>query len=86
LHDIGMYGEWNASVGKSEIASLSSARTVDDLRAEKGSYRIYSVEEAVDIVKGGGLLMLQPLCGGLPPDLAWKYLKVVTDDVMPATK
>ncbi|MEX1008794.1 MAG: LLM class flavin-dependent oxidoreductase [Acidimicrobiia bacterium] len=84
LHDIAMYGDWN--VGKQHIASLSTARTVGDLREEHGSYRIYSVDEAVEIVKGGGLLMLQPLCGGLPPDLAWKYLKIVTDDVMPAAK
>jgi alkanesulfonate monooxygenase SsuD/methylene tetrahydromethanopterin reductase-like flavin-dependent oxidoreductase (luciferase family) len=84
LHDISTYGEWN--VDKTHIASLSAARTVDDLRDEHGSYRIYSVGEAVDIVKGGGLLALQPLCGGLRPELAWKYLKVVTDQVMPAAK
>ena len=84
LHDISMYGDWN--VDKTHIASLSAARTVAELREEHGSYRIYSVGEAVEIVKGGGLLLLQPLCGGLPPELAWKYLKVVTDDVMPAAK
>jgi alkanesulfonate monooxygenase SsuD/methylene tetrahydromethanopterin reductase-like flavin-dependent oxidoreductase (luciferase family) len=84
LHDIATYGEWN--VNKQNIASLSAARTVADLRDEGGSYRIYPVDEAVDIVKSGGLLLLQPLCGGLPPELAWKYLKVVTDRVMPAAK
>jgi alkanesulfonate monooxygenase SsuD/methylene tetrahydromethanopterin reductase-like flavin-dependent oxidoreductase (luciferase family) len=84
LHDIATYGEWN--VNKQNIASLSTARTVADLRDERGSYRIFTVDEAVDIVKNGGLLLLQPLCGGLPPELAWKYLKVVTDQVMPAAK
>ena len=84
LHDIATYGEWN--VNKQNIASLSTARTVDDLRDERGSYRIYTVDEAVDIVKSGGVLLLQPLCGGLPPELAWKYLKVVTEQVMPAAK
>jgi alkanesulfonate monooxygenase SsuD/methylene tetrahydromethanopterin reductase-like flavin-dependent oxidoreductase (luciferase family) len=84
LHDIEAYGGWN--VDKSGIASMSSARTVDDLRVENGSYRVYSVDEAVGILKGGGLLMLQPLCGGLPPELAWKYVKVVTDEVIPAAK
>lgn len=86
LHDIAMYGEWNAKAGKQGIASLSAARTVEELRDEQGSYRVYSVAEAVGIVKGGGLLSLQPLCGGLPPDVAWKYLEVVTDEVMPAAK
>jgi alkanesulfonate monooxygenase SsuD/methylene tetrahydromethanopterin reductase-like flavin-dependent oxidoreductase (luciferase family) len=84
LHDIAMYGAWN--VDKTGTASLSGASTIDDLRAEQGSYRIYSVDEAVELVKGGGLLMLQPLCGGLPPDLAWKHLKIVTDEVIPAAK
>ncbi len=84
LHDIATYGAWN--VDKSGTASLSSARTVDELRAEEGSYRIFGVDEAVEMVKGGGMLMLQPLCGGLPPDLAWKYVKIVTDEVMPAAK
>jgi len=84
LHDINAYGEWN--VDKTNIASLSNARTIDDLRAEQGSYRIYSVDEAVDLVKNGGVLMLQPLCGGLPPELAWKYVKVVTGEVIPATR
>ena len=84
MHDVHMYGEWN--VDKDNIASLSQARTVDALREERGAHRIYSVDEAVDIVKQGGMLMLHPLCGGLPPELAWKYLKVVTDDVMPAAK
>lgn len=84
MHDVHMYGEWN--VDKDNIASLSQARTVDDLREERGAHRIYSIDEAVDIVKRGGLLPLHPLCGGLPPEIAWKYLKVVTDDVIPAAK
>ena len=84
MHDVRMYGEWN--VDKTDIASISQARTVDALRAEQGTHRIYSVDEAVEIVKGGGLLSLMPVCGGLPPELAWKYLKFVTDDVMPAAK
>jgi len=84
MHDVRMYGEWN--VDKENIASLSQSRSVEELREERGAHRIYSVDEAVDIVKGGGFLSLMPLCGGLPPDLAWKYLKIVTDDVMPAAK
>ena len=84
MHDVRMYGEWN--VDKENIASLSQSRSVEELRAEHGAHRIYSVDEAIDIVKGGGFLSLMPLCGGLPPELAWKYLKIVTDDVIPATK
>ena len=28
-------------------------------------------------------LQLQPLVGGLPPEIAWRYLRTVTDEVMP---
>ena len=27
-------------------------------------------------------LPLHPLVGGLPPEIAWRYLRTVTDDVM----
>jgi hypothetical protein len=30
-----------------------------------------------------GAAALQPLAGGLPPDIAWRYLRIVTDEVMP---
>src|SRR5262245_59561967 len=49
LHDCSTYGAWN--VDKKGTASLSNARTIDELRGEEGSYRIYGVDEAVDIVK-----------------------------------
>jgi len=32
----------------------------------------------------GGMLKLSPLCGGLPPDIAWPYLKRVGEVVLPA--
>jgi hypothetical protein len=44
---------------------------VAELRAENGPYRIMSVDEAVAQVRAGMPLGLQPLCGGMPPALAW---------------
>jgi hypothetical protein len=82
MHDVLAYGEWN--VDKENIASISAAKSVDELRAEERSHRIYSFDEAVDIVCNGGMLPLHPLCGGLPPELAWKYFRIVADEVMPA--
>ena len=41
-------------------------------------------EEAVETVRSGMPLQLHPLIGGLPPDVAWRYLRTVTDVVMPA--
>jgi hypothetical protein len=32
-------------------------------------------DEAVEYVKGGRPLPLHPLCGGVSPDVAWRYLE-----------
>ena len=68
LNEIRLYREWNQTAGKSGIASLSEADTVDDLRAEQGGYRIYTSAEAAEVASSGQVLSLEPLCGGLPPD------------------
>ncbi len=38
----------------------------------------------MDLIRSGKPLLLQPLVGGLPPEIAWRYLRIVTDDVMTA--
>jgi alkanesulfonate monooxygenase SsuD/methylene tetrahydromethanopterin reductase-like flavin-dependent oxidoreductase (luciferase family) len=73
LVDARSYGEWNAH--RSGTASVSFASTVDALRAERGSYQILTPAEAAAYVSRGIPLGLQPLVGGLPPDLAWRYLE-----------
>jgi alkanesulfonate monooxygenase SsuD/methylene tetrahydromethanopterin reductase-like flavin-dependent oxidoreductase (luciferase family) len=81
LHDARMYAEWNpdneTSVG---IADVSD---VDELRAAARTHRIFSADEAIAYVRDGGMLTLAPLCGGIPPDIAWKYLRYVDEAVMP---
>ena len=42
-----------------------------------------AVDEAVALVRSGEMLQLHPLIGGLPPELAWTYLRRVVEDVMP---
>jgi alkanesulfonate monooxygenase SsuD/methylene tetrahydromethanopterin reductase-like flavin-dependent oxidoreductase (luciferase family) len=80
LHDVVSYARINE--GNTHTASLSRATTVEELRAEDRTHRIVTVEEAVAIVRSGMPLQLQPLVGGLPPEVAWKHLRIVTDDVM----
>ena len=82
MHDVVSYAAWNEGQLDS-VASLSSATTVDELRAANASHRVLSVEEAVEFVRGGQLLALHPLIGGLPPDIAWRYLRTAVDDVLP---
>lgn len=57
--------------------------TVDELRAISRTYRIFTVPQAIDHLQSGGMLTLAPLCGGLPPDIAWPYLERVANDVVP---
>jgi alkanesulfonate monooxygenase SsuD/methylene tetrahydromethanopterin reductase-like flavin-dependent oxidoreductase (luciferase family) len=81
LHDAKMYAAWNP--GDETTASISHAKTVDELRATSTAHKIYSTDEAVELVRNGGMLMLMPLCGGLPPELAWPYVERVANVVLP---
>jgi hypothetical protein len=84
LADARSYAAWNEAAGMADFtASISRGATVDELRAEHGSHRVVTVGEAADLVDQYGYLGLQPLCGGLDPDIAWTYLRRVTDDVLP---
>jgi alkanesulfonate monooxygenase SsuD/methylene tetrahydromethanopterin reductase-like flavin-dependent oxidoreductase (luciferase family) len=82
MHDVHSYAKWNE--GNTDTASLSFAATAEELRAENRSHRIVTVDEAVEMVRGGMPLPLHPLIGGLPPEIAWRYLETVADEVMPA--
>jgi hypothetical protein len=57
------------------VASITRADSVAALRAENGPYRILTPNEATDYVRGGRLLPLHPLCGGIAPDVAWPYVE-----------
>jgi alkanesulfonate monooxygenase SsuD/methylene tetrahydromethanopterin reductase-like flavin-dependent oxidoreductase (luciferase family) len=82
MHDVRMYASWNE--GNHHTASISFATTAEELRAEHRSHLILDVDEAVEVVRGGQVLLLHPLIGGCPPDIAWRYLETVAKDVMPA--
>ena len=81
LHDARCYAAW---LGGSVATSKSVAASVEALRAERGAYRIFTPEEAVAHVRATGPLLMQPLCGGLPPELAWESLELLAAKVLPA--
>ncbi|MDT5014258.1 MAG: hypothetical protein QOD39_418 [Mycobacterium sp.] len=62
---------------------ISAARDVAELREKFKSHRIIHTAQAIDIVRSGGMLNLAALCGGVPPDVAWPYLKRVGEVVLP---
>ena len=81
LHDAQMYASWLAETATS---TKSTARTVEELKAEQGSYRIFTPEEAALHLRESGIVLTQPLCGGLPPKLAWPSLELLVNEVLPA--
>jgi alkanesulfonate monooxygenase SsuD/methylene tetrahydromethanopterin reductase-like flavin-dependent oxidoreductase (luciferase family) len=84
LQEIRLYRAWNRAAGKVGIASLSDAETVPELRAEERGYRIYTIDQAAELVAAGTVLSLEPLCGGLPPERAWSYLRTAAEAVSDA--
>ena len=60
-------------------ANITTAKTVDELRESSRTHVILSVDEAAERVRDGEVMNLSPLCGGMPPELAWPYLKRVAE-------
>jgi len=83
LHDAQMYDSWWSEANK-KSASGSSATSVEELRAQGAPYTVFTPEEAVAYVKSFGILLTQPLSGGLPPELAWPSLELIANRVLPA--
>jgi alkanesulfonate monooxygenase SsuD/methylene tetrahydromethanopterin reductase-like flavin-dependent oxidoreductase (luciferase family) len=84
LHDAQMYARWLGDDNPS--ITRSNTQTPEDLRAEEGAYRIFTPDEAIAYVRTNGPLQLQPLCGGIPPELAWESLQLVQAKVLPALR
>jgi alkanesulfonate monooxygenase SsuD/methylene tetrahydromethanopterin reductase-like flavin-dependent oxidoreductase (luciferase family) len=84
LHDAMSYAAWLGT--DIDSATKSAATTVEELRASNGNYRILTPDEAVAEIQAHGLLMTQPLCGGLPIEYAWESLETLVRDVLPRVR
>ena len=82
VHEVRSYAEWNE--GNTHTQPVVRNERGSNSRAENRSHRILSVDEAIEFVRSGAPLQLHPLIGGLPPDIAWRYLSTVENDVLPA--
>jgi alkanesulfonate monooxygenase SsuD/methylene tetrahydromethanopterin reductase-like flavin-dependent oxidoreductase (luciferase family) len=80
LYDAQAYAAW---LGGARAAAGSAARDTRELRAAGAPYRIFTPEEAAGHVRRTGALLLHPLCGGIPPALAWEHLELVAKRVLP---
>jgi alkanesulfonate monooxygenase SsuD/methylene tetrahydromethanopterin reductase-like flavin-dependent oxidoreductase (luciferase family) len=81
FQDSASYAAWNAH--REGTASISRATSIKEMAEEKGAYQILTPYEARSLVEKGMPLGLQPLVGGLPPDLAWPYLEAAAAAVAP---
>jgi hypothetical protein len=81
FQDSASYAAWNAH--REGTASISRAASVEEMAGERGAYQIITPGEARSLVEKGMPLGLQPLVGGLPPDLAWPYLEAAAAALAP---
>jgi hypothetical protein len=61
--------------GDDSVASITRAQTVAELRSVGGPYRILTPAAATGFVCAGKPLPLHPLCGGIDPGVAWRYMQ-----------
>jgi alkanesulfonate monooxygenase SsuD/methylene tetrahydromethanopterin reductase-like flavin-dependent oxidoreductase (luciferase family) len=83
LHEMNAYGAWQAA---SDVASpYRAVADLDELRAS-GSYAVLSPEQFVAELQAAPFpfAFFHPMCGGIPPELAWRSLHLFEHEVMPA--
>ncbi len=83
LHETNAYGEWQAQ--DNLAAPFHSIADADALRAT-GQYRVLTPEQFVAEMKDAPFpfALFHPLCGGMPPELAWSSLHLFEQEVLPA--
>lgn len=83
LHEMNSYARWAAlAPGANPYVPMDNA---DALRAQ-GLYAVVTPDECVTLAEStedGAALILHPLMGGLPPDLAWESLELFAAKVLP---
>ena len=84
LHDAQQYAQWMGPQQAQITGQL--ANSVEMLRANQGIYRIMTPEEAIEYIRQHGAFVSMPLCGGLPPELAWPSLELLAHRVLPGVR
>jgi alkanesulfonate monooxygenase SsuD/methylene tetrahydromethanopterin reductase-like flavin-dependent oxidoreductase (luciferase family) len=83
LHEMNAYGLWQA---QDDLANpYRTVADADELRAT-GRYRVLTPAQFVteEQATPQGFVMLHPLCGGMPVDVAWSSLHLFEREVLPA--
>lgn len=80
LHEAVTYKSWQPE-GAASSAS-TGASTVDELKAGT-LFKVARPDEAVELARRHKFVLLYPLCGGIPPDIAWESLHLFEHEVLP---
>ena len=84
LHEAQTYASWQRA-GQQSAVSLKHVSTTNDLR-RSGVYRVVTPTECVEMYRSVGALVLHPLMGGIPPELAQESLDLLESAVLPVLR
>jgi alkanesulfonate monooxygenase SsuD/methylene tetrahydromethanopterin reductase-like flavin-dependent oxidoreductase (luciferase family) len=79
--DASTYDSWQESDRSSSFRV--TAADIESIK-KSGTYQVVTPAECVELAKANGALMLHPLMGGIPPEVAWTSLELVEHEVLPA--
>ena len=85
LHEMNAYGSWMEEAGIGAQGGYVPIADADVL-AETGQYRVLTPDDLVTELQAKGpfgFTMFHPLCGGVPPDMAWESLRLFEHEVLP---
>ena len=82
LHETNAYGVWQA---QEQVASPYREVQDEAVLRGTGQYAVLTPAELVQELKAAPFpfTLLHPLCGGIPPELAWSSLRLFEDEVVP---
>ncbi|HEY2214148.1 MAG TPA: LLM class flavin-dependent oxidoreductase [Acidimicrobiales bacterium] len=83
LHETNAYGAWQAQTNVGSPYRMSS--DISELQAS-GSYAVLTPDDYIEELRAAPFpfAMLHPMCGGIPPALAWSSLRLFETEVLPA--
>ena len=84
LHESQSYGRWAIEAGIEGASGYRDSDDPDELRAS-GRYRVVTPDDLVAELSADpmALVVLNPMMGGIPPELAWESLRSIERDVLP---
>jgi alkanesulfonate monooxygenase SsuD/methylene tetrahydromethanopterin reductase-like flavin-dependent oxidoreductase (luciferase family) len=85
LHESNAYGAWVAAAGLQASGVYRPFDSVEQLR-EAGQYEVTTPADLVARLRAAGpfaTVGLHPMMGGIPPEIAWKSLRLLESEVLP---